>query len=360
MNTSDLSNRIMKNLVIFLVLIGIVSCVIPQVYAQTDDDSIVFFSLSGEKNSDPDLLNFGSIHWMERTYYATESVAVKVIDPDMNLNSHEIDIFDVAVWSKSDDQGITLAVAETGIATGVFKGTVFFTTDEESSGDRLRVAEGDWVVAKYVDKTLPSSYTRANSLDVTNTSRIKVTQPPPLKQYESGMSLERIQCNGEMVLVQKENSDNGPACIKFESISKLIERGWIQENSLFDTRISVEDVMMQYDKSSSVVTISVSLDVSNPNSVAVVLDNVQIVFALHDIHLKHEMFDRELGIPAYSSKTLDTSFDLILDKNISPSIISVITDGGPGILSHGTAHFDSENGLLQVPFDIFGKEFQGT
>jgi hypothetical protein len=40
-------------------------------------------------------------------------------------------------------------ITETNEATGIFEGTVFFTVNNESSGHRLRVAEGDTVTAEY-------------------------------------------------------------------------------------------------------------------------------------------------------------------------------------------------------------------
>jgi hypothetical protein len=48
---------------------------------------------------------------------------------------------------------------------GIFEGTVFFTTANDSSGHRLRVAEGDTVTAEYEDHTLPEPYTTADELD---------------------------------------------------------------------------------------------------------------------------------------------------------------------------------------------------
>jgi hypothetical protein len=48
-----------------------------------------------------------------------------------------------------------------------FEGTVFFTVSNESSGHRLRVAEGDTVTAEYEDNTLPSPYTTADELNIT-------------------------------------------------------------------------------------------------------------------------------------------------------------------------------------------------
>ncbi len=148
-------------------------------YAQTDDDFAASFSKDDETNLAPISWNFGLVNWMEATHYATGTGAVKIIEPDMNLNPLEIDIFDVDVWSKSDANGITLTVTETGITTGLFEGTVSFTATEESSGHKLRVAEGDWVTVKYKDNTLPSSYTLANSRDISSNSKIKITHISP-------------------------------------------------------------------------------------------------------------------------------------------------------------------------------------
>ncbi|MDH3795209.1 MAG: hypothetical protein OER78_09090, partial [Nitrosopumilus sp.] len=82
------------------------------------------------------------------------------------------------VWSDSDAGGIDLTVTETNEATGIFEGTVFFTVADESSGHRLRVAEGDTVTAEYEDNTLPDPYTTADELDITATSLIGTIVPP--------------------------------------------------------------------------------------------------------------------------------------------------------------------------------------
>jgi len=46
----------------------------------------------------------------------------------------------------------------------------------------------------------------------------------PLKQSEMGIPFENILCNGDYVKVQKY--DDSPACVKYETVPKLIERGW--------------------------------------------------------------------------------------------------------------------------------------
>ena len=93
--------------------------------------------------------NIGEIEWAEASYPASGNGLVRIVDPDLNLNPESVDNFDVDVWSDSDPGGISLTVTETNEATGVFEGQVSFTTNDESSGHRLRVAEGDTITAEY-------------------------------------------------------------------------------------------------------------------------------------------------------------------------------------------------------------------
>jgi len=121
--------------------------------------------------------NIGEVQWLEANYPATGTGIIRVIDPDMNLNPEAVDNFTIDVWSDSATGGINLTVTETGEMTGVFEGTLFFSTRNESSGSRLLVAQGDTVTAEYEDNTLPNPYTMADDLDVTDTSIIGTTVP---------------------------------------------------------------------------------------------------------------------------------------------------------------------------------------
>ena len=116
--------------------------------------------------------NTGEVQWLEASYPASGTGVVRVIDPDMNWDPEAVDNFDVDVWSDSDAGGIDLTVTETNEATGIFEGTVLFSTDDESSGHRLRVAEGDIITAEYEDNTLPAPYTIEDDLDVTDAATI--------------------------------------------------------------------------------------------------------------------------------------------------------------------------------------------
>ncbi len=146
-----------------------------------DDGLTVSFEFSEDETVVGSALirwNIGEVQWLEASYPASGTGVVRVIDPDMNLDPEAVDNYDVDVWSDSDAGGIDLTVTETNEATGIFEGTVFFTVTDESSGHRLRVAEGDTVTAEYEDNTLPDPYTTADELDITATSLIGTVVPP--------------------------------------------------------------------------------------------------------------------------------------------------------------------------------------
>ena len=106
------------------------------------------------------------------------SAVLTVTDADENTNDAIIDTFTAAVFSDSDNGGFTLTLNETDEDTGVFEGTVYFTSTDATSGSNLRVSEGDTVTAEYDDKTLPEPYTDSDDLTVASTLTIGTAFPP--------------------------------------------------------------------------------------------------------------------------------------------------------------------------------------
>ena len=166
----------------------------------------------------------GTIQWLDASYPSSGTGVIRVIDPDMNLNPEKIDNFDIFVWSDSNKKGYAPTATETGVSTGVFESTLFFSLNDESSGPRLKVEEGDTITTEYEDGTLPSSYTSLDVLSIIARSEIRPTLESPLKQFESGIPSDEIQCNDNLVLIQKH--EDFPACVTPETKEKLIERGW--------------------------------------------------------------------------------------------------------------------------------------
>ena len=177
----------------------------------------------------------GTIQWLKASYPASGTAVVRVIDPDMNLNPEKIDNFDVFVWSDSHAKGLHLTATETGVSTGVFEGTLFLSLEHLGVGHRLKVAEGDTIIAEYDDSTLPASYTEG-SLSIIAKSEIRPILESPLKQFKSGIPTDEIQCKDNLVLIQKY--DDSPTCVKPETKSKLVERGWTKYKDGITVRFS--------------------------------------------------------------------------------------------------------------------------
>ena len=122
-----------------------------------------------DENTNNSNFVIGNIQWEKAGYRLSEQPTVEVRDPDMNLNPNEKDSFEIDVWGDSDRGGLNLIVVETEINSAIFKGTLSFSTTEQSEDipPRLRVAEGDEITASYEDQTLPPPwYSPDSELDV--------------------------------------------------------------------------------------------------------------------------------------------------------------------------------------------------
>jgi len=206
----------------------------------------------------------GTIEWVihcniGRVYSST----VRVIDYDMNQDPEKIEQFNIEVWSDYEDIILDYPVTETGNNTGIFDSTIFYKTTDESSGGRIRAVPESIVFVKYVDYTLPNGDREKDIIDTFVKSELsasgwrddgmwKITYDPcmieyldknknsldwfnifypaPLKQIESGLNNDEIQCKESLTFVTKH--DGSPACVKPETELKLIERGWIEESLL--------------------------------------------------------------------------------------------------------------------------------
>ncbi len=208
--------------------------------AENDDGLTVAFEFAEDETVVGSALirwNIGQINFTEPNYPASGTGVVRVIDPDMNFQPELVNVFKIDVWSDSDAGGIALTVVETGEATGIFEGTVTFSTTQESSGDRLRVAEDDTVTAEYEDRTLPDPYTTTDELEIIATTFIGTIatppEPPPREQEPiAGFPYQ-------ITLIAKEgNFDNVEYKIKFDfeedfEITKIIS-GSFNNSTMID------------------------------------------------------------------------------------------------------------------------------
>jgi hypothetical protein len=126
------------------------------------------------------------INWQQPTYPPNSTGTVEIVDKDMSINPLTISTFETSVWSDSDQSGIRLQMIETAPGSGVFIGTVYFSTNYPSSGNRLHVSVGDVVTAEYIDRTPPPPYlstqqliftAKALILPTTNIMSIQTSSP---------------------------------------------------------------------------------------------------------------------------------------------------------------------------------------
>ncbi|HEX9845561.1 MAG TPA: PEFG-CTERM sorting domain-containing protein [Candidatus Nitrosotenuis sp.] len=149
--------------------------------------------------------NVGEVRWVEKFYSAIGTGVVRVNDPNKDLDPEISDNFQIDVWSDSDVEGITLTLEETDASTGMFEGTVFFTKTDDSSGNKLRVSEGDKITARYVDTTLPNPFTTADKLHIEDIAIIKGKNVWSLGEIE-GKNLDLV--NNDGIIVFPPNIEN--------------------------------------------------------------------------------------------------------------------------------------------------------
>ena len=70
--------------------------------------------------------------------------------------------------------------------------------------------------------------------------RLQHYESSPLKQFKAGISIEEVKCKDNFVLLTKA-SNNFPVCVKPETKTKLIERGWATADQLENKIITSED-----------------------------------------------------------------------------------------------------------------------
>ena len=123
---------------IFLIIIPLLIISIPVVFAESS--------------------NVGTIYWKQEIISSNSFVDIYVHDDDMNKKAYPnfADKFTINVWSDSSPDGLEIQVVETGVYSGIFKGSVFIADSGSTAKNRLISMPGDVVYAKYLDSTLPN------------------------------------------------------------------------------------------------------------------------------------------------------------------------------------------------------------
>ncbi len=122
--------------------------------------------------------NMGEIQWLQPNYPSNGQGILQIVDPDMSLDPDTISKFDTPVWSDSDSGGIKLTMTETNAGSGIFQGTVDFSTQYPSSGNRLHVSDGDTVTGEYIDRTPPPPAFSSGQEQLLATATVGTVLPP--------------------------------------------------------------------------------------------------------------------------------------------------------------------------------------
>ena len=146
----------------------------------TNDDTItVFFKFSEDETivkSVPIKWNVGEVQWLG-PFYLNKFVMLRIIDPDMNLDSESIDEFEVHVWS-TIDTGTSATVTEIRDASGIFEGAIYLNDDYITDG-MLSALDSNIIMVRYYDHTLPHPY---NTSDVLYVDDTHIVMKEPLKR----------------------------------------------------------------------------------------------------------------------------------------------------------------------------------
>jgi len=122
--------------------------------------------------------NLGTIQFSKENFFSDDSVIIRVIDLDMNLNPEALDHVPVQLFSDSDIAGIEVNAIETSESSGLFVATISLSQTLTSSGNRLYSLPGDEIFAKYDDNTLPKPYSTSDNLGIETSARTDSSIPP--------------------------------------------------------------------------------------------------------------------------------------------------------------------------------------
>ena len=157
----------------------------------------------------PIIWNIGDAQFSENNYVLDKPALIRVIDPDLNLNPEGLDQIPIYVSSDSDAAGIEITAIETSESSGVFVGTITFTQNQSSSGNRLLALPGDEIFAKYNDHTLPKPYSTSDNLEIIILAKVssfvphleRIVNSPIILSDSLGNPLNSIEKNSRVQIV---------------------------------------------------------------------------------------------------------------------------------------------------------------
>ena len=153
--------------------------------------------------------NIGTIQFTQEVFLLDETVTVRIIDSDMNLNPEALDHIPIQISSDSDIAGFEIDGIETSESSGMFVATFSLSQSSTTSGSRLYSIPGDKISAKYDDYTLPKPYSISDNLALETFALVDSSIPPidridnlPIKFSDAlGNSLESFSPDNSLQIV---------------------------------------------------------------------------------------------------------------------------------------------------------------
>ena len=141
---------------------------------ENDDSITISFEFADGivlTESIPITWNMGVIQFSKDVFLKSDSVEIRVIDHDMNLNPEAIDTITIDVFSDSDNGGIQVVATETSERSGDFLVNISLSTNT-SNGNRLYAVPGDSIFAKYDDHTLPKPFSKSDEMSIETSATV--------------------------------------------------------------------------------------------------------------------------------------------------------------------------------------------
>lgn len=216
-------------------------------FLEVDRDSAITISFEFANGviltkSVPVSWNLGTIDFLNEPVISDNSVTIRIVDVDMNLNPEAIDHLPIHVLSDSDVAGINVNAIETSENSGYFVAIVSLSQNSPSSGNRLYVLSGDQISAKYNDHTLPKPFSKSDNLEIITSTSVD-SSISPLKRLNNsspkfsdsfGKTLESFSSNTQMQIVGTIENDHNfkqkfVYIFQVKNTNNLIESiSWVQ------------------------------------------------------------------------------------------------------------------------------------
>jgi len=163
-------------------------------------------------------------------------------------------------------------------------------------------------------------------------------------------------CNKCGAKRKKSNGNNSRIIIGVVVIVIIVGFGFFayseisQRKALEDIEISLQDVNFSRVGFTS-ATLSIWLDMYNPNDITATLDRADYEVYLNDNYVGSGQISSKTSIPAYSSTIVKTNFDVAY-SGIGPTLISAISNQQIIVRLSGQAYYDTPFGTLTIPFSL--------